>query len=152
MQSTDLTLPFIRFSGAERLSNMRRRIPLKARAFVGLSLVLFFLAAVDPTMLIAQSLPLAEKQKIETLIKQVGDLKDATFVRNGSSYRADNAVTFLRLKWQANDARVKTARDFIDKVASFSGTSGRPYLIRFKDGKEIKSQDFFLAELKRIET
>ena len=47
--------------------------------------------------------------------------------------------------------KVKTARDFIDKVASASGTSGKPYLIRFKDGHEIKSQEFLLAELKKIE-
>jgi len=31
------------------------------------------------------------------------------------------------------------------------GTSGKPYLIRFKDGREIKSQEFLLAELKKIE-
>jgi hypothetical protein len=58
---------------------------------------------------------------------------------------------FLRLKWHAKDASVKTARDFIDKVASFSGTSGKPYLIRMKDGTEIKSRDFLLAMLQKIE-
>ena len=60
-------------------------------------------------------------------------------------------IRFLRGKWEANDAEVKTARDFIDKVASVSGTSGKPYLIRFKDGREIKSQEFLLAALKKIE-
>ena len=81
----------------------------------------------------------------------MGDLKDAKFVRNGSTYEPATAVRFLRGKWEANDAEVKTARDFIDKVASASGTSGKPYLIRFKDGREIKSQQFLLAELKKIE-
>jgi hypothetical protein len=99
----------------------------------------------------AQSLPAAEKQKIEVLIKQVSNLKDAQFIRNGSSFNADKAATFLRRKWQANDSAVKTARDFIDKVGSFSGTSGKPYVIRFKDGREIKSKEFLLAELKKIE-
>ena len=28
---------------------------------------------------------------------------------------------------------------------------GKPYLIRFKDGREMKSRDFLLAELKKIE-
>jgi hypothetical protein len=46
---------------------------------------------------------------------------------------------------------VKTARDFIERVASFSGTSGKSYLIRFKDGSEMKSRDFLLADLKKIE-
>lgn len=113
--------------------------------------VLLLLPLATPTLLLAQALEPAEKQKIETLIKQVRALKDARFIRNGSSYSADNAATFLRRKWQANESNVKTARNFIDKVASFSGTSGKPYLIRFNDGREIKSQEFFLEELRKIE-
>ena len=114
----------------------------------GLLLVL----VATPPFLRAQSLPAVEKQKIEALIKHVGDLKDAKFIRNGSTYEPSSAVRFLRGKWDANAAEVKTARDFIDKVASMSGTSGKPYLIRFKDGKEIKSGEFLLAELKKIES
>jgi hypothetical protein len=104
------------------------------------------------SVLAAQTAPGLEKQKIEALIKQVGDLKDAKFVRNGSTHDVSAAVRFLRGKWEANDADVKTARDFIDKVASASGTTGKPYLIRFKDGREIKSRDFLLAELKKLES
>jgi hypothetical protein len=81
----------------------------------------------------------------------VRDLKDATFIRNGSAYNSKSAAIFLRRKWQANQSEVKTARDFIDKVASFSGTSGKPYLIRFKDGREVHSRDFLLARLKSAE-
>lgn len=101
--------------------------------------------------LAAAPVPATEKQKIEALIHQVSDLKDATFIRNGSTYSSKSAATFLRRKWQANHSEVRTARDFIDKVASISGTSGRPYLIRFKDGKEIHSRDFLLAKLKNLE-
>ena len=100
----------------------------------------------------AQSAPSPEKQKIEALIKQVSSLKDAKFVRNGSTYEPSTAVRFLRGKWEANDAKVTTAREFIDKVASGSGTSGKPYLIRFKDGRELQSRDFLLAELKKLES
>ena len=100
----------------------------------------------------AQPLPPVERQKIEALIKFVGDLKDAKFIRNGSTYDVSTAVRFLRGKWEANDASVKTARDFIDKVASFSGTSGKPYLMRLKDGKEIPSREFLAAELQKIES
>ncbi len=114
----------------------------------GLLLVL----VVTPSFLRAQTLPATENQKIEALIKHVGDLKDAKFIRNGSTYEPSSAVRFLRGKWDANKNDVKSARDFIDKVASMSGTSGKPYLIRFKDGKEIKSSEFLLAELKKIET
>lgn len=100
---------------------------------------------------LAQTASGPDKQKIEVLIGRVGGLKDAKFIRNGSTYDVSSAVRFLRGKWQANDAAVKTAQDFIDKVASFSATSSKPYLIRFNDGKEISSRDFLLAELKKIE-
>jgi hypothetical protein len=99
----------------------------------------------------AAPVPATEKQKIEALIHQVNDLKDASFIRNGSTYNSGHAATFLRRKWQANQSEVRTARDFVDKVASISGTSGKPYLIRFKDGKEIHSRDFLLAKLKSFE-
>jgi TctA family transporter len=126
---------------------MKRRLVL---AVVFACMATFF-AAILPSVAPAQSAPAAEKQKIEALIKQVGDLKDVKFVRNGSTYEPATAVRFLRGKWEANDAEVKTTRDFIDTVASVSGTSGKPYLIRFKDGREIKSQEFLLAELNKIE-
>jgi uncharacterized protein DUF5329 len=122
------------------------------RPFKLILIFAFALGISDLSFVQAQNLSNSEKQKIETLIKQVADLKDAKFVRNGSAYNADSAATFLRRKWGANESEVKTARDFIDKVASFSGTSGKPYLIRFKDGGEIKSRDFLLAQLKKLET
>lgn len=111
-----------------------------------------FLGMLLPPVVTGQTAPAPEKQKIEFLIKEVGELKDAKFVRNGWTYGVSTAVRFLRGKWAANDAEVKNARDFIDKVASISGTSGRPYLIRFNDGREIKSRDFLFAELKKIES
>jgi len=114
--------------------------------------VVLLIALAIPVSTHAQTLPTAERQKIEALIKYVGDLKDAKFIRNGSSYEVSTAVRFLRGKWEANDGQIKTARDFIDKVASFSGTSGKPYLIRFKDGAEVTTQQYLVMELSRIET
>jgi hypothetical protein len=99
----------------------------------------------------AQTAPAAERQKIEALIKSIADAKDLQFVRNGKVYDSVIAAKFLRGKLAANDAEVKTAHAFIDKVASFSGTSGEPYLIRRSDGTEIKSKDYLLAELQKLE-
>jgi hypothetical protein len=113
--------------------------------------VVLLIALAIPVATHAQTLATAERQKIEALIKHVGELKDAKFIRNGWSYGVSTAVRFLRGKWESNDAQVKTARDFIDKVASFSGTSGKPYMIRFKDSKEIPSREFLAAELQKIE-
>jgi hypothetical protein len=109
-------------------------------------------AAIQPPAAAAQSAPTTERQKIEALIEQLGNLKDAKFVRNGSTYEPATAIRFLRRKWEANDAKVKTARDFIDEVASVSGSSGKPYLIRFKDGREISSREFLIAALNKIDS
>ena len=122
------------------------------RQFKLILIFAFTLASGGLSFVQAQTLPNSEKQKIEALIKQIANLKDAKFVRNGSAYNADSAAVFLRRKWGANESEVNTARDFIDKVASFSGTSGKPYLIRFKDGGEIKSRDFLLAQLKKLDS
>jgi len=110
--------------------------------------VLVFLTMV--ASLQAGELPAAEKDKIEKLIKHVGELKGAVFVRNGSEYETSSAVRFLRGKWDTHKAEVKSAKDFIDKVATSSGTSGKPYLIRFKDGGEKKSGEYLHSVLKKL--
>jgi len=107
-------------------------------------------AAIQATAAAAQSGPTTERQKIEALIEQLGNLKDAKFVRNGSTYEPATAIRFLRRKWEANDPKVKTARDFIDKIASVSSSSGKPYLIRFKDGREINSREYLNSALDKI--
>ncbi len=108
-------------------------------------------AAILPSFASAQSAPATEKQKIEALIEQVGDLKDAKFVRNGSTYEPATASPLSSRQMGSQRCQVKTARDFIDKLPVSSGTSGKPYLIRFKDGREIKSQEFLIAALNKIE-
>lgn len=92
----------------------------------------------------------AEKAKIESLISHLENLKDATFVRNGSDYDAKSAAKFLRGKWQANDKDIQTAADFIAKAATLSSTTGKPYLIRFKDGTQTKCSDYLTARLKAL--
>ena len=94
---------------------------------------------------------LSEKHKIEQLIQRVENLQGATFVRNGKEYDAKTAAKFLKGKWDANTAKIKTAQDFIEVAATKSSTSGKPYLIRYADGKEIPSAEFLTAELKSIE-
>ena len=92
----------------------------------------------------------AEKQKIEKLIAGIENLADAKFVRNGTEYDAKSAGTFLRAKW-SKAADIKTARDFIEKAATKSSTSGEAYVIRFKDGNEKKCGDYLGEQLKRLE-
>src|SRR5947209_7705243 len=118
---------------------------------IALALAAFLPIALPPLLLDAQAHPSSEKQKIELLIKRVGELKDVKFLRNGSTYNPGTAAAFLCRKSQANESQIKTARDFIEKIASFSGTSGKDYLIRFKDGNKMKSRDYLLGNLQKIE-
>ena len=104
-----------------------------------------------PFALRAAEEPLTERAKIEALIKRVEQLKDATFVRNGSDYDAKTAARFLRGKWEKQDKDIKTAMDFIERAGSISSTSGKPYLIRFKAAREVKCGDYLKEELKKLE-
>ena len=94
---------------------------------------------------------LSERQKIEALIERLEGLKDGVFVRNGQAYDAKAAGQFIRSRWKSREREIKTAADFIEKAASVSSTSGKPYLIRFKDGREVESGTFLRDELKKIE-
>src|SRR5687768_15291270 len=74
-----------------------------------------------------------EEEKINLLIKYIANLQGATFIRNGDEYPAKDAAEHLQMKRRKAGSRVKTARDFIDGLASESYISGKTYQIRFKD-------------------
>lgn len=95
--------------------------------------------------------PLTETQKIERLMEHVGKLGKAKFVRNDIEYDAESAEKFMRAKWKAMGADIKTATEFIEKIATKSSTTGKPYLIRFPDGKERKSGEYLGEQLKLLE-
>jgi hypothetical protein len=99
----------------------------------------------------ADQKPGGEADKIERLIKHIEGLSGASFIRNGSDYDAKTAARFLRGKWQREERKITTATDFIDKVGTKSSTSGKPYLIRFKDGREIPCADYLREILAKQE-
>jgi hypothetical protein len=97
---------------------------------------------------IRSELPAAERQKIEALIANVEKLEGAVFVRNGKDYSPASAAKFLRGKWRKHSAQVLSAEDFIEIVATRSSTTGRVYLVRFADGREIPTSNFLRAHLR----
>jgi len=98
---------------------------------------------------LSQAVTISEKAKIEELIRQVGALQNAKFIRNGKSYDSKDAAKFLRGKWDSKAKEIATAEDFIQKVGSVSSTSGQPYLIRFTDGHEVKCGEYLRDLLKK---
>ncbi len=89
----------------------------------------------------------AETARIEFLFAVVASLHDAQFIRNGTAYDSTTAVKHLRAKLRAAGSRVKTAEDFIRYCATESSVSGRPYEIRFSDGRVLPSASFLRQRL-----
>jgi hypothetical protein len=86
------------------------------------------------TALSAQAMPPAEEAKVRELIARVEQAQGAVFIRNGTEYSAANAAEFLRRKCGKELAKLASAREFVTACANASSTSGKPYLIRLKDG------------------
>ena len=105
-----------------------------------------FAGASQPTVSAA-----VETARIEALITAVGSLQGAVFIRNGSEHTAAEAASHLRLKWRNASRRVHTAEEFIGYCATASSMTGRKYRIRFADGHEVESADYFRAELRRYD-
>jgi hypothetical protein len=97
----------------------------------------------------AAGAPAEERAKIESLIAHVASLKKAVFIRNGKEYDAASAAKFLRGKWEAHDKDIKTASEFIEKVATKSSTTGKAYRIRLEEGKEVDCGPYLTERLKK---
>jgi len=88
-----------------------------------------------------------EDARIEYLLGVIASLHDAQFIRDGTAYDSTAAVKHLRNKLAVARSHVKTADDFIRYCASQSSVSGKPYEIRFHDGRVVLSADFLRQQL-----
>ena len=73
------------------------------------------------------------------------------FYRNGSWYDSKRAQAHLRDKYQmlAASDQINTAEDFIEKAATKSSLSGRPYQIRCGGGEAVTSNQWLRDVLTR---
>lgn len=113
------------------------------------ALLLLFLAGL-PAAAPAETRPAAEQSKIDWLLDEVGR-SAATFLRNGKEYDAARAVSHLKRKLFFAGKRVQTAREFIAGVASKSEETGKPYEIRFPDGRTMLVGAWLTARLSAFE-
>ena len=130
-----------------RLSNR------KSRRHTGGAFIALLAALVVQGVLAATTVPpapLTDAEKIEALILAVEARKDLQFIRLDTAHTAGEAASMLRVKLAFAGDRVKTVDDFIDHVASRT-QSGKPYSVRYADGREVSSAEFLRQELKRIE-
>jgi len=89
-----------------------------------------------------------EKKKIEFLLHEIEQLNGAKFWRNGTAYTPKEATDYLRMKMKWNDkGPIRSANEFIEKVASKSTITGKPYFIQMPDGTKIEARPFWYQKL-----
>ena len=98
------------------------------------------------TAAIALGFDAQTKAEIDELITFVRT-SDVRFIRNGSEYSAAEGADHLRDKLARAGNRVKTTDDFITGIASKSYLSGKPYLVKFADGRTQPTGDWLRAHL-----
>lgn len=90
------------------------------------------------------------EEKIDKLILFI-EKSNAVFIRNGNEYEAKEAADHLRMKRKKAGNKVKTAKDFIDLIASKSYMSGEAYKMKFKNGSILNTRDMLYNELRKLE-
>lgn len=78
--------------------------------------------------------PVTERDKIRYLLERVA-ASHFRFIRNGETHDSQEARQWLLYKMSHWVTGVATAEDFVDRVASYSQKTGKPYLVEFPDGK-----------------
>jgi hypothetical protein len=109
----------------------------------------WILAAVLP--LAAQAEPsLIVQQEINALLANI-ELSGCEFYRNGSWYNSKMARAHLRDKYNYMARRnlIDTTEDFIEKGASESSVTGRPYQVRCSGREAVPSGEWLRDELER---
>ena len=92
-----------------------------------------------------------EKIKMQYLIDRIRR-SEYTFMRNGVSYPAGRAAIHITWKMQRKGSRIKTARQFIDEIASNSSMSGAEYLVIVEKDITYPMHDVLSNELELLET
>ncbi len=80
----------------------------------------------------------------ELLIQKVAESYDVTFIRNGESYSAEQAASFLRVKLNGLPPSM-TLEEAISEHLTYSTESGQPYTVRFTDGRELLAANWLRA-------
>lgn len=87
-----------------------------------------------------------EKARIDYLLERVGK-SPYKFIRNGGRYTGKRAQAHLRWKYFRNRSQVRTAEEFIDRIATRSKTSGQPYLVELVDRTRYSLRTLLMHEL-----
>ncbi|CAM3970218.1 MULTISPECIES: YfeK family protein [Klebsiella] len=83
-----------------------------------------------------------QEARINAMLDALAQKSDLIFVRNGDAHTCDEAVAHLRLKLSNTRNRIDTAEQFIDKVASSSSVTGKPYIVRIPGKNDQQARPY----------
>jgi hypothetical protein len=99
----------------------------------------------------AAPLPPAARAEVDALLGRL-QASGCEFNRNGSWYAGAEAKAHLlkKLDYLEGKDLVKTAEQFIERGASGSSMSGKPYLVRCAGKAPVESAKWLTAELQQV--
>lgn len=99
----------------------------------------------------AAPLPPPARAEVDALISRLAS-SNCEFNRNGSWYSGAEAKAHLLKKLEALEDQnlVKTAEQFIERGASTSSVSGKPYSVRCAGKAPVESSQWLKAELQQV--
>ncbi len=84
--------------------------------------------------------------EIEYLLSSLGS-SDCTFIRNGKTYSAHEAEDHLRMKYRRGKRYASTSENFIERLASESSMSDKPYYMECDGEERVPSGDWLMQRL-----
>ena len=109
------------------------------------------LLAFITTLATAAPLPPPARAEVDALLTRLQS-SGCEFNRNGSWYAGADAKAHLlkKLDYLEGKDLVKTAEQFIERGASASSMSGKPYLVRCAGKAPVESAKWLTAELQAL--
>lgn len=84
--------------------------------------------------------------EIEYLVNTIG-ASNCTFIRNGKRHSAEDAEEHLRMKYRRGKRYAPTAEKFIERLASASSWSKKPYFIECAGEEAVPTGEWLMAHL-----
>jgi len=86
------------------------------------------------------------EKEIKYLLSSIGK-SDCSFIRNGSAHSAEDAESHLAMKYERGKRYVSSAETFIDRLASGSSLSRKPYQIDCPESPPVPSAEWLTKRL-----
>ncbi len=111
--------------------------------------IVFCILLISSLTVFAEDLSNKSQQEINHLITDL-ETSGCRFNRNGTWYTSIEAVKHINKKYEylLDKKLVSSAEVFIEKAASESSMSGKPYLVQCGSEQAQPSANWFTAELK----